>query len=66
MQMASRYLVAVNILANKQRFSSLAVGQAANTPYHKNITFYGMEQTEVWTTSWLFKNYDDTGLDKGS
>jgi hypothetical protein len=56
MQMASRYLVAVNILnkelwvANKQQFSGLAVGRAANTTYHKNFTFYGMEQTEAWTT----------------
>jgi hypothetical protein len=43
MQMASRYLVAVNKLnkdlwvANKQWSSSLVVEQAANTPYHKNI-----------------------------
>jgi hypothetical protein len=36
-------------------------------PYHKNITCYGMEQTDrPGTLEWLFKNYDGTGTDKGS
>ena len=52
MQMASRYLVAVNIVnkklwaANKQWSTSLTVRQVANTPYHKNLTCYGTEQTD--------------------
>ena len=52
MQMATRYLVAVNKLdkelwvANKQRSSGLAVRRVANTPYHKNLTCYGMEWTD--------------------
>jgi hypothetical protein len=52
MQKASRYWVAVNVMnkelwaANKQWSLGLAVRRAANTPYHKDIKHYEMEQTD--------------------
>jgi len=38
--------------ATKQRSSNLAVRRAANTPYHKNIKCYEMEQTDRQTETW--------------
>ena len=62
--------MAVNILnkklwaANKQWSTALAVERAVNSPYHKHIKCYEIGQVPG-PLEWLFKNTDDTGLDKG-